>query len=130
MALYHVKGLTQKVTLLYEQERKQNLDLQKLDVQEVKDLLLGLKEFGFGMKQEIEYVEGMLGKTLKIEAVAERYLKFYHQKGLTSPNDLKKFLQQINPLSSRKKILKYGAQILFFLIFLWILFSLLQDQRY
>jgi len=56
--LQRYQFLIEKVKFLLNQERKPSL-AQKMEAQQVQELLQELKEFGFGMEQEIEHIEGV-----------------------------------------------------------------------
>jgi len=98
--LQKYKSLSQKVSLLFEQERNRDLAKQipKMGVQEVKELLQELKEFGFGMKQQAEYVEDILKRSFNIVA---KFNEFLRKKALVSANDLMELMLEIDDFPIR-----------------------------
>jgi len=80
------------VKLLFKQEGNPG-SAQKMEAQQVQELLRELEQFGFGMKQEIESVEGVLKKTLDIK---KKFSEFLERKFLVSVDDLLEFMLELH----------------------------------
>jgi len=93
--LQRFQSLIQKVSLLLAQERDRDSakHISKMGVQEVKELLQEMKEFGFGMKQHVQYVEEILNKSLNIVA---KFNEFLRKKALISTPHLLELLSEID----------------------------------
>ena len=106
--LQKYRRLVKKVKLLFKQEGNQG-SAQKMDAQQVQELLRELEHFRFGLKQEIESVEGVLQRALEL---GERFNEFLKKKILVSSNDLLEFMLELRNSPVRfKRIEEYIAQI-------------------
>ena len=85
--LQRYQFLIEKAKLLLKQG-----SVQKMDAQQVQELLQELKEFGFGMKQNVKHVEGILKKAFNI---GERFRTFLEKKVLVSAEDLMELMLEI-----------------------------------